>query len=352
MRVASDRLSVRWYLGHDHFEPLPDHSNLTRTRERFGLPVFRRFFERIVEECVEAGLVLGDNLFFDSTKVEGNAAVDSLAPRWAVEAHLGGLFEEEQEEGEHGLGAGWPTRLLPSAGDADLRGRNATRKDWISRDGGKARIVLNVLVAPAEVSENRPMLDLLWRTCFRLRLRPHHVTGDGKYGTLENISALERAGVSAYVALHESGDKPSFFPKSEFRYDAEEDVYVCPAGKLLRALGKKGPGEEWESRVTTYRSKASGCASCELRPRCTTNKNGRQVRRSPGERYVDRVRGYRQTKPYRRAIRKRKVWMESLFAEGKAWHGTGRFRLRTLRRVNAEVLLVASDQNLKRLPRW
>ena len=144
------------------------------------------------------------------------------------------------------------------------------------------------------------------------------------------------------MALHESGDKPSFFPKGEFRYDAEEDVYVCPAGKLLRPLGKMLPGEERESKVTTYRAKASGCAACPLKPRCTTNKNGRQVRRSPGERYVDRVRGYRETEPYRKAIQKRKVWVEPLLAEGKAWHGMGRFRLRTLRRVNAEALLVAS----------
>ncbi len=34
-------------------------------------------------------------------------------------------------------------------------------------DGGKARVILNVLVTPSEVSENRPMLDLLWRTAFR-----------------------------------------------------------------------------------------------------------------------------------------------------------------------------------------
>ena len=53
---------------------------------------------------------------------------------------------------------------------------------------------------------------------------------------------------------------------------------------------------------------------------------------------MDRVRGYRETEPYRKAIRK-----------GKAWHGIGRFRLRTLRRVNAEALLVAAGQNLKRL---
>ncbi len=48
MGLVSDRLSVRWYLGYDLFEALPDHSSLTRIRERFGLSVFRSFFERIV----------------------------------------------------------------------------------------------------------------------------------------------------------------------------------------------------------------------------------------------------------------------------------------------------------------
>ncbi len=48
MRVVADRLSLRWYVGYDLHEPLPDHSSLTRIRERFGLTVFRRFFERIV----------------------------------------------------------------------------------------------------------------------------------------------------------------------------------------------------------------------------------------------------------------------------------------------------------------
>src|SRR5215470_4671119 len=51
MRHAADRLSVRWYLGYDLDEPLPDHSSLTRIRARYGLEVFRRFFEAIVEQC-------------------------------------------------------------------------------------------------------------------------------------------------------------------------------------------------------------------------------------------------------------------------------------------------------------
>ena len=81
MEVVADRLSLRWYLGYDLDERLPDHSSLTKIRERYGVRIFRRFFERIVEECVEAGLVRGEELFIDSTKIEANAAVDSLASK-------------------------------------------------------------------------------------------------------------------------------------------------------------------------------------------------------------------------------------------------------------------------------
>src|SRR5215203_4824430 len=95
MGVVADRLSLRWYLGYDLFEPLPDHSSLTRIRERYGLLTFRRFFERIVEECIEAGLVWGEEFFFDATKIEANASMESRIPRFSAEAHLGGLFGDE-----------------------------------------------------------------------------------------------------------------------------------------------------------------------------------------------------------------------------------------------------------------
>src|SRR5579871_3193370 len=57
MRTVADRLGARWYIGYDVDEPLPDHSSLTRIRERYGLEVFRRFFEAVVERCIAAGLV-------------------------------------------------------------------------------------------------------------------------------------------------------------------------------------------------------------------------------------------------------------------------------------------------------
>ena len=107
MRLVADQLSVRWYLGYNLDEPLPDHSSLTRIRARYGLEVFRRFFDAVVEQCREAGLVWGRELYLDSTKVQENAGRESLTPRFAVEArlafqaHLAALFPERQDDIEH-----------------------------------------------------------------------------------------------------------------------------------------------------------------------------------------------------------------------------------------------------------
>ena len=67
------------------------------------------------------------------------------------------------------------------------------------------------------------------------------------------------------------------------------------------------------------------------------------------ETVLDRVRSYHDTEGYAKAMRKRQVWVEPLFAEAKAWHGLRRFRRRGLEKVNGEALLIAAGQNLKRL---
>ena len=211
-------------------------------------------------------------------------------------------------------------------------------------DGGKDRITLNVLVTPAEVMENQPMRDLVWRTCFRWKLRPRHVTGDTKYGTEDNIVALETQHIRAYVALPALDERTEFFPPSRFRYEAERDVYICPAGKELHWY--RGQSTERQLR---YRARARDCNHCPLKAQCTTSKQGRSLCRSVHEELLDRVRAYHATEAYKKAYRKRTVWVEPLFAEGKDWHGMRRFRLRQLWRVNCEALMRAGGQNLKRL---
>ena len=97
--LAGSHISAHWYLGgYDLGEPLPDHSSLTCIRARYGVELFRRFFDAIVEQCQQAGLVWGKELYVDGTKVEANASLDSLKPRFFVEAHLNGLFGAQTEE--------------------------------------------------------------------------------------------------------------------------------------------------------------------------------------------------------------------------------------------------------------
>jgi transposase len=118
MRLVTDRLSVRWFLGYNLDEPVPDQSSLTRMRMRSGVDIFHRFFELIVEQCQDAGLVWGQERYFDATHVLADAALDSLVPRFAVEArtalqaHLDALFPQQTT----------PQADDPTRGDADRTG--------------------------------------------------------------------------------------------------------------------------------------------------------------------------------------------------------------------------------------
>jgi len=410
LRVVGDRLSLRWYVSYDLTEALPEHSSLTRIRERYGLEVFRRFFEAIVEQCVAAGLVWGQELYIDATKVAANAALDSLQPRFAVEAHLAHLFAANGDDGDGGDGGGEedeadeadegdePVRLpvaLTDEAQAELTERATARHDWIGEagrpnrhvtsgpyrrtadfrvsttdpdatpmphgdgrtrlgyqdhyvvDGGRARIILTALVAPAEVQENQPALDLLWRVRFRWKLQPRQVTGDTKYGTIENIAAIEGQDIRAYFPLSEAGHRSDLFRDTDFVYDAAADSYSCPGGQTLRFLSH---GKSTHRRI--YAVPAGVCRTCELRDQCTTAQRGRRVGRHRDEEYRERVRAYHTTEPYAKAMRKRQVWVEPLFAEAKDWHGLRRFRLRGLEKVNSEALMIAAGQNLKRLLSW
>jgi transposase len=80
-QVGADRLSVRWSLGYDLHKPLPDHSSLTRIRDRYGITIFRRFFEAIGERCQDDDLIWAKQLYADATLVEANADRDKMLPR-------------------------------------------------------------------------------------------------------------------------------------------------------------------------------------------------------------------------------------------------------------------------------
>src|SRR5687768_8725981 len=325
IEIASLHLAHRWYLGYALDEALPDHSSLTRMRTRYGLVAFRGFFETIVEQCRAAGLVWGKELYFDATQVNANASLDSIAPRFAVEAHLSELFTDESAEASAPEeGASQPLELpvpITETEQERLTAANAARHDWLARegapdrtimragyqrrsdfeasvtdpdaalmalkkgglhfgyhnhyavDGGKARIILEVLVTPADVMENLPFLDMLWRVCFRWQIRPDQVTGDTTYGTVENIVDVEDQKIRAYVPLPDFDQRTPFYGASRFTYVPERDEYRCLEGQVLRRRKAK-----YTEGVVVYQAEAATCQACPLKAACTESSQGRQVR--------------------------------------------------------------------------
>jgi transposase len=59
MATLPERLDWLWFLGLELDSEIPDHSVLSKARRRWGVELFRSFFERIVWQCVEGGLVDG-----------------------------------------------------------------------------------------------------------------------------------------------------------------------------------------------------------------------------------------------------------------------------------------------------
>src|SRR5215207_2393940 len=348
VETARLNLAHRWYLGYALDEALPDHSSLTRIRQRLGVEFFQCFFEKVVDLCQETGLVWGREFYVDATKVEANADLDSLVPRFYHEAktHLANLFADdpptdtakaEPAAVADALPVG-VVRLPHAAGDeadrfdppprwklleerrldphrpavgssrrtSDLRvsptdsdatpmrtthGTSLGDHDHYVVDGGKRRIILAALITPADVMENVPMRDLVWRVCFRWKLRPGQVTGDTSYGTTENIVAIEDAGIRAYVPLPDLGSRrPGFFAQADFTYEVEWDTYRCPQHQpLKRETAKYG------EQVVVYRAHAATCNACPVKAGCTTSDHGRIVHRSFYAEYLDRVQGYHAT---------------------------------------------------------
>jgi hypothetical protein len=158
-------------------------------------------------------------------------------------------------------------------------------------DGGRHRIILHAFVTPGDVRESQPMLDLLWRVRFRWRVRPATAVGDSKYGTVENIIALEDAGIRAYFPLADTDHrKGPYYPLAAFAYDAARDEYRCPQGQPLRR-----DRSAWEKELVGYVADPSVCNACPVKAACTPGTTGRHVHRSLHEAYLDRVRAYHAT---------------------------------------------------------
>lgn len=169
------------------------------------------------------------------------------------------------------------------------------------------------------------------------------VADRGYYGG-EQLLECANTGITTYVPkpLTSSGLKRGFFIKQDFIYDAQNDVYICPAGQTLT---KGAHRSDRQSDINFYRH-LSACSNCHLKPRCTTEKL-RRIRRWDQEDVLDDIELRLEGKPD--AMRIRRSTVEHPFGTLKAWMGYTHFLTRTREKVAAEMSLHVLAYNFKRV---
>ena len=81
MWEAQVNLAIRWFIGYALPGPLPDHSSLTRIRQRWGAERFRQLFERMAQARIAAKIATGEIVHVDASLIRANVNWESIARR-------------------------------------------------------------------------------------------------------------------------------------------------------------------------------------------------------------------------------------------------------------------------------
>ena len=133
---CADSLSIRTFLGLELSEAAPDHSSLTRIRQRLPLAVHMQAFTLVLEIARAKGLLRGKTLAVDATTLEANAAMKSMVHRVTGEhwkAYLRRLAKADGIED--------PTDDELRRFDRRRKGKKVSNDDWASASDTDARIM-------------------------------------------------------------------------------------------------------------------------------------------------------------------------------------------------------------------
>jgi len=371
MATVPERNDWLWFLGYDFDTAIPDHSVLSKARTRWGVSVFKSFFERIVLQCCDAGLVDGSKLFVDSSLIDADASNNSVVDTHSLKRHMKKSYrelerrlEESADRGDVGEGGegviegerkGAVNSRYISTSDPDAAIVNRGKKSRLTYQthravDGACEIITAAEVTPGDVNEAHKLTSLVDSHHQNTGRNPEIVVADSKYGTIENYLTCHDRRIKAHMTdlnkyQDNKGGKAGIFPAERFEYDRENDCYICPAGERLRPLKLKKKRASMD-----YTISKKLCNACSLKPQCTRSKTGRTIKRHFQQDELDQMREASRSSAARRDIKTRQHLMERSFARATRY-GYKRARWRRLWRVQIQEYLTTAIQNIEVLIR-
>jgi transposase len=353
IREAQVNLAIRWFSGFGLNDRLPDHSSLTRIRQRWGAERFRRIFERTARSCVAAGIAKGEIVHVDASLIRADVAWESLAVR-----HVGAVAEANGDEAPEAevdqalrdsKKTGMFKKVCLTDPDASMAtsGRNRRLEPSYKQHSvvdDQLGVVLDVEVTTGQVNEGERMLAGLDAAAAITNAPIATVTADAGYAYAKIYAGLERRRIGAVIPAKAEPIR-SPVPMRRFRYDARHDVLKCPRGKKLK------PGRAVK-HGRFFTSRARDCRGCDLASICLSK--GRVNKAVVlGDDYPALLRARRRKDRWsdedRRLYRRHRWRSEGYHGEAKTWHGLTRAVRRGLQNMRIQAFLTAAAINLKRL---
>lgn len=355
MATIPVRLDWLWFLGYDLDDEIPNHSVLSKARTRWGVEAFKTFFENIVWQCVEAGLIQGDKIFTDASLVQADASNNSVVNQESLKRYLNKSYREMEarleQQPDNEPKQGKANRKYISTTDPDASvvrmgpGRSRLRYKVHRAVDEKAEIITATGVTAGETNEAHLLTALIDQHQSNTGKTVATAVADSKYGTIANYLDCSDRNIQAHFESFDKnnkgvGTRKGIFEPSDFIYNPDEDCFICPAGERLEPRKFKKKRNHFE-----YSLPAKICNKCELKPQCTRSKQARTIKRHVRQDDLDQMLIRSQSRAAKRDIRKRQHLMERSFARGTRY-GYQRSRWRRLWRVQIQEYLTASIQNI------
>src|SRR3974390_1332775 len=350
-------LAYRWFCRLSIEDKIPDHSVFSRARhERFRESnAFRRVFERVVEACIAADLVGGEGFAVDASLIaadankqrsipgsEWNKTRDSQRASRAMKDYLATLDDAAFGAASEVV----PKFVSPSDPAAQWTGAMRGPAFFAYADNYlidvKFGIIMDVkatrAIRRAEVGAAKTMIE---RTQERFDLKPAYLTADTAYGSAETLNWIvnEKKIAPHIPVIDKSKREDGTFSREDFRFDEEQNVYICLAGKALTTTGHIGP-----DHAIRYQASLPDCRACALKPKCCPNMPSRRIVRDVNEGARDVARALAKTEAFEQSRRDRKR-VEMLFAHLKRILRLPRLRFRGPCGAQDEFTLGAVAQN-------
>ena len=352
MREAQVNLAIRWFAGYRLNEKLPDHSSLTRIRQRWGPDRFKQIFLKTVQSCIDANLVNGETVHVDATLIRADVSWESLTTE-----HAETVIKENASDEDAPKGRGRPSKKTPKPKkrsttdpDASMTTSSHTHRmePFYKQHGAvddQCGVIVDVDITTGQNSEGSQLPDQVKRIEENTGMEIQTLSADAGYAHGKNYEHLEDKGIDAIIPPQKENSHPKHLPIRLFKYDAKNKIVTCPGGKILTCRSHNENG-------SIYRAQSKDCKSCPLRKRCVSaSAQVRTIRISSGYESLLRARRrHRDPDKKFRQIYSRHRWkVEGMHGEAKTQHGLRRAVRRGLSNVAIQAYLTAAVINLKRL---